>query len=58
MSQEKLPMPFARYMYTKLLSNTELEEVPSMPNRLDGQRLRWRESSRFDTAQVCKEEDR
>lgn len=58
MSQEELPMSFARYMYTELLSNPELKEMSSMPNRLDGQRLCWRESSCFDTAQACEEEER
>ncbi len=37
MFPEELPMPFARYMYTELLSNSELKEVPSMQNGLDGQ---------------------
>lgn len=36
MSEEELSMPFARYMCTELFPNSELKEVPSMPNRLDG----------------------
>ena len=45
-------------MYAELLPNSELKEVPSMPDRLDGQRLRWRESSYLITAQACEEEER
>ena len=37
MSQEELPMPLARHMYTEFLSNSERKEVPSMPNGLDRQ---------------------
>lgn len=37
MFQEELPLPFARYMYTEFFPESELKEVPSVPNRLDGQ---------------------
>lgn len=37
MSEENMPMPTTRYMYTELLSNTAIEKLPTLQDRLDRQ---------------------
>ena len=44
MSEENVSMPTTRYMYTELLPNTAVENMPTLQDRLDRQRLCWRES--------------
>ena len=44
MSEENMPMPTTRYMYTELLPNTAVEKMPTVQDRLDRQRLCWRAS--------------
>ena len=31
-SQENMPLPTARYMYTEFLSNAEIEKMSSLPD--------------------------
>ena len=50
MSEEDMPMPTTRYMYTELLPNAAVEKMPTLQDRLDRQRLCWGESSRCTQA--------
>ena len=36
-SEENMPMPTTRYMYTELLPNTAVEKLPTLQDRLDRQ---------------------
>jgi hypothetical protein len=45
MPEEDLRLSTTRYMYTKLLPDSEIEEMSPLPDRLDWQRVCWRESS-------------
>ena len=45
LSEEDMPMPPTRYMYTELLPNAAVEEMPTLQDRLDRQRFCWGESS-------------